>query len=112
MKQGVAFGDALSELQNLDFFQLETFVYPVTSVGSPRLLTVTPCKVVVLKIWPVSHQQEHQGRTGCLRAQSYPTFCDSMDGSLPGSSVRGISQAGILEWVAKASSRAPSPRKD
>lgn len=55
MKQGVAFGDALSELQNLDFFQHETFVYPVTSVGSPRLLTVMSCKVVLLKIWPLSH---------------------------------------------------------
>ena len=27
-------------------------------------------------------------------------FCDPMDCSLPGSSVRGISQARILEWVA------------
>ena len=26
--------------------------------------------------------------------------CDPMDGSLPGSSVNGILQAGILEWVA------------
>ena len=28
------------------------------------------------------------------------TVCDSMDCSLPGSSVRGILQARILEWVA------------
>ena len=27
-------------------------------------------------------------------------FCDLMDCSLPGSSVHGVSQAGILEWVA------------
>ena len=31
--------------------------------------------------------------------QSCPTVCDTMDCSLPGSSVRGILQAGILEWV-------------
>ena len=33
-------------------------------------------------------------------AQSCPTLCDPMDSSPPGSSVHGISQAGILEWVA------------
>ena len=35
-----------------------------------------------------------------LRAQSCPTLCDSMDCSPPGSSVDGIFQARILEWVA------------
>ena len=34
-----------------------------------------------------------------LVAQSCPTLCDPMDCSLPGSSVHGISQARILEWV-------------
>ena len=33
-------------------------------------------------------------------AQSCPTLCDSMDCSLPGSTVYGIFQAKILEWVA------------
>jgi len=33
-------------------------------------------------------------------AQSCPTLCDLMDCSPPGSSVHGISQARILEWVA------------
>ena len=32
-------------------------------------------------------------------AQSCPTLCDLMDCSLPGSSVHGILQARILEWV-------------
>ena len=35
-------------------------------------------------------------------AQSCPTLHDPMDCSLPGSSVRGISQARVLEWVAIA----------
>ena len=38
-------------------------------------------------------------------AQSCPTLCDPMDCSPPGSSVPGISQARILEWVAISSSR-------
>ena len=33
-------------------------------------------------------------------AQSCPTPCDPMDCSPPGSSVHGIFQARILEWVA------------
>ena len=32
-------------------------------------------------------------------AQSCLTLCDPMDCSLPGSSVRGIVQARVLEWV-------------
>ena len=36
------------------------------------------------------------------------TLCDPMDYSLPGSSVIGISQAEILEWVAISYSRASS----
>ena len=32
-------------------------------------------------------------------AKSCPTLCDPMDCSPPGSSVHGILQAGILEWV-------------
>ena len=34
--------------------------------------------------------------------QSCPTLCDPMDGSLSGSSIPGILQARILEWVATA----------
>ena len=37
--------------------------------------------------------------------QSYLTVCDPMDGSLSGSSVHGLLQARILEWVAMPSSR-------
>ena len=35
-------------------------------------------------------------------AQSCPILSDPMDCSLPGSSVHGIFQAGVLEWVAIA----------
>ena len=35
-------------------------------------------------------------------AQSCPTLSDPMDCSLPGSSVHGIFQARVLEWVAIA----------
>ena len=45
--------------------------------------------------------------------QSCPTLCNPMDHSPPGSSVHGILQARILEWVAMPSSRGSSqPRED
>ena len=47
----------------------------------------------------------------CMHAkslQSCPTLCDSMNCSPPGSSVHGILQARILEWVAIPSSRGSS----
>ena len=51
----------------------------------------------------------------CLRTcvhrkslQSCSTLCDLMDCSPPGSSIRGIPQASVLEWVAMPSSRGSS----
>ena len=41
-------------------------------------------------------------------SQSCLTLCDSLDCSLPGSSVHGIFQARILEWVAISSSMGSS----
>ena len=45
-------------------------------------------------------------------AHSCPTLCDLMDCSLPGSSVHGIFQARILEWVAISFSRRSSWPRD
>ena len=45
-------------------------------------------------------------------AQSYPTLCYPMDCSLPGSTVHGIFQARILEWVAISFSRRSSWPRD
>ena len=54
-----------------------------------------------------SHPPLHRGPVGCaspsgpcvcvLVAQWYPTLCEPIDYSPPGSSVHGISQARILE---------------
>ena len=47
-----------------------------------------------------------------LSAQVCPTLWDPMDCSPLGSSVRGISQARILQWVAISSSRGSSEPRD
>ena len=44
--------------------------------------------------------------------QSCQTLCDTMDCSLAGSSLHGILEARILEWVAVPSSRGSSHHKD
>ena len=44
--------------------------------------------------------------------QSCPPLCDPMNCSPPGSSVHGILQARILEWVATPSSRGSFPPRD
>jgi len=48
----------------------------------------------------------------CEVAQSCPTLCDPVDCSLPGSSVHGILQARILEWIAISFSRGSSQPRD
>ena len=45
-------------------------------------------------------------------SQSCMTLCDPMDCSLPGSSIRGIFQARLLEWVAMPSSKESSRPRD
>ena len=44
--------------------------------------------------------------------QLCPTLCNPMDFSLPGSSVYGVFQARVLEWVAISFSRGPSRPRD
>ena len=45
---------------------------------------------------------EGNAATAAKSLQPCPTLCDPMDCSLPGSSVRGIFQARVLEWSAIA----------
>ena len=52
----------------------------------------------------VSQKDKHQYsiESESEAAQSCPTLCNPMDCSLPGSSILGIFQARVLEWVAIA----------
>ena len=53
-----------------------------------------------------------ENRVKELVPQVYLTLCDPVDWSLPGSSVNGILQARILEWVAMCSSTGSSRPRD
>ena len=48
----------------------------------------------------------------CLVARSCPTLCDPVDYSPPGSSIHGILQARIPEWIAISFSRGSSWSRD
>ena len=62
--------------------------------------------VIIAKIW--SNQDVLKQVSEVNITQSYPTLCDPMNYSLPGSSVHGILQARILEWVTVPFSKEPS----
>ena len=51
-------------------------------------------------------EREHEVAQSCL------TLCDPMNCSLPGSSVHGIFQAIVLEWIAISFSRGSSQPRD
>ena len=71
-------------------------------------------------LYPLSHCSQQ-----CLNLYSHPfscvcaqllscvqLFCDPVDSSSPGSSVCGISQARVLEWIAISSFRRSSQPRD
>ena len=60
--------------------------------------------------WP--HLTRNTLHTCALVAQSCPTFCDPIDCSPPGSSIHGILQARMQEWVATPFSRRSSWPRD
>ena len=75
--------------------------------NKPAFQTETSSSLIVSSNWE---------RIGCQLGQSvtqlYLALCDLMDYSPPGSSVHGISQARIPEWVAILFSRVSSPPRD
>ena len=70
-------------------------------------------KYICLHIQITNFPQELNMECMCvLVAQSYLTLCDPMDCSPPGSSVYGIFQARILQWVVISYSRGSSWPRD
>ena len=66
------------------------------------------CNVIKIKV-------EYKGRVYTYSNscdQFCPTLCSLIDYSLPGTSVHGLVQARILEWIAISSSRGSSQPRD
>ena len=62
--------------------------------------------------WPKSNPFRLYSESESEVAQSCPTLWDPMDCSLPSSSVHGIFQAIVLEWIAISFSRGSSRPRD
>ena len=66
---------------------------------------------IIKRLGSVFNQNESLNKLDCyccLLAKLCPTLCHPMDRSPPGSSVHGIFQARILEWVAISFSKGSS----
>ena len=72
---------------------------------------ITYVKSLKIESWKEAKNREVATRVCTwVFAQLCPTLCDIIDSSLPGSSVHGIFEARILQWVAISSSRGlPGP---
>ena len=72
--------------------------------------------ILIIPLWERYQGHAHY-RDGCAcvcakSLQLYITLCDPMDQSLPGSSVHGVLQTKILEWVVMPSSKGSSWPRD
>ena len=82
---------------------------------NPRMEPMSPAAPALQADSLLLSHQEAPTYHMCMHAkllQSCPTLCDPIDCSPPGSSVRRILQARILEWVVMPSSRGSSRPRD
>ena len=92
-----------SLLQSLSFSIQTNFYLNIFKVIEDRAKWTCRCMPLTLNCL-------RKWKLKLLVAQSYLTLCSAVSCSLPGSSVRGISQARILEWIAVSFSRGlPDP---
>ena len=88
------------------------FQTPISSSRSPDtslLLGDLRLLINLPRIW-LSHNTPMKVKV--LKAQLCPTLCSLIDCSMPGSSVHGISQVRLLEWIAIFFSRVSSQPRD
>ena len=64
------------------------------------------------KLWYIHTMEYYTAIRVKVKVKSCPALCDPMDCSLPGSSLHGILQARVLEWVAISFSRGSSQSRD
>ena len=76
---------------------------------SPQICSCLHCYLSAISLWrcnKIKRKKESEDAQLCL------TLCDPMDCRLPGSSVHGIFQARVLEWVTISFSRESSRPRD
>ena len=78
---------------DISFHELESIIF-------------NTCHVPWFQIFPMTNASpfSQPSYLVCVHAQSFLSLCDPMDCNLPGSSVHGIFQARVLEWIYISSS--------
>ena len=82
--------------------------FPLSPVDK-TIITPSPKMIIIILTNTV---EAHYEICCCVVTKSCLTLCDPMDCSPPGSSVHGISQARILQWVAISFSKESSRPRD
>ena len=82
-------------------------------LGAPKSLqmVIAAMKLKDPCFWKESYDHP-ESESKIEMGQSCLTLCDPMDRSLPGSSIHGILQARMLEWVAMSCSKISSQPRD
>ena len=75
-------------------------------IKAPEELLKHRCSQISKDSTLISLMKSPAAAAAAKSLQSYPTLCDPIDESLPGSPVPGILQARTLEWVAISFSNA------
>ena len=78
--------------------ELKSFLMMVKEESEKAVLKLNIQKTKVIASW--SNTSYQLCCCCCLVTSACLTLCDLMDHALPGSSVQGILQARIMEWVA------------
>ena len=89
----------LKKQRSCEQFELWKIISPVSGITSYEF------QFYSINCWLVAFSQLSVA-AAAKSLQSCPTLCDPIDGSPHGSSVPGILQARILEWVAISFSKA------
>ena len=87
----------------------------LSRMSTNKTWLVPLCEGCHIPITQTNHYQDFPWTNGGESesiTQLYPTLCDSMDSSLPGSSAHGILQARILAWVTIPFSRGSFQPRD
>ena len=95
-------GDLIAQLFGTQILMMNYIVHSLKQTKTPKNsmfgLSKCPCECVCVYV--------------CVCTQLCPTLCNPIDFSPPGSSVYGIFQAQMLEWVAIPFSRGSSQSRD
>ena len=97
-------GEEILELDKIDF---KSWFFPQCVTGKGKVLNNSHCHCLIDHLL---YSRCYPSEWVSEVAQSCPTLWDPVD--LPGSSVHGILQARILEWVAISFSKGSSQPRD